>query len=283
MEKKVQVFEYMEYREFLRDMFNERKRMHSIYSYRLFSLKAGFKSPNFLKLVIDGDRNLTKESIFRVAKAFSLNKKESEYFENLVFFNQSRTLEEKNIYLSRVVKYRSKTDSRILDESEYEYYSKWYNPVVRELVTAVDFKGDYRRLGASVIPAISEQDAVRSVELLERLKFIERQSDGRYRMNELSLTTGLQVRSVAVANYHKEMMRIASESIERIPKSERDISSVTIKLSDENYRTAIEKIQLMRKEILELSEIDDKPGIIAQFNLQIFPVTARFSTGALKK
>jgi uncharacterized protein (TIGR02147 family) len=283
MEKTVQIFDYMDYREFLRNMFNERKSMHSIYSYRLFSLKAGFKSPNFLKLVIDGDRNLTKESIFRVAKAFSLNKKESEYFENLVFFNQSKTLEEKNVYLARVVKYRSKTDSRILEESEYDYYSKWYNPVVRELVTSVDFKDDYKKLGESVIPVITAQDAARSVELLERLKFIERQSDGQYKMNTLSLTTGLQVRSIAVANYHKEMMRIAAESIERIPKSDRDISSVTIRLSDENYKTAIDKIQMIRKEILELAEADDNLGRIAQFNLQIFPVSVNFPNGARKK
>lgn len=283
MERKIQIFDYMDYRLYLRDMFNERKSVHAAYSYRLFSLKAGFKSPNFLKLVIDGDRNLTKESIFRVAKAFNLNKRESEYFENLVFFNQSKTLEEKNIYLSRVVKYRSKTDSRLLEESEYDYYSRWYNPVIRELVTAADFNGDYKKLGSYVIPPVSEQDALRSVELLEKLKFIEKMEDGHYRMNELSLTTGLQVRSVAIANYHREMMRIASESIERIPKADRDISSVTIRLTEENYRTAIDKIQILRKEILELAEDEDKTGRIAQFNLQIFPVSVKLTDGARRK
>src|SRR5512133_3155273 len=104
----------MDYREFLLHTFEEKKSKHDFYSYRLFSQKAGFKSPNFLKLVIDGERNLTKESIFKTCKAFSLNKKESDYFENLVFLNQSKSLEEKNSYLVKIVKYRSRSNAKLM-------------------------------------------------------------------------------------------------------------------------------------------------------------------------
>lgn len=279
----MQVFEYMDYREYLRNQFDERKSMHAFYSYRLFSQKAGFKSPNFLKLVIDGDRNLTKESVYKVVKAFSLNKREAEYFENLVFLNQSKTLDEKNVYLSRVIRYRSKTDSRMLEESEFEYYSKWYNPVIRELVTAVDFKGNYKKLSMAVIPSISVVEAEKAVELLLKLNFIYKNVDGSYKITAISLTTGSQVRSVAVANYHKEMMRLASESIERIPSSERDISSVTVNLSEENFKIAIEKIQMLRREIMDLAESENNPQRISQLNLQLFPLSVNFTEGKTRK
>jgi uncharacterized protein (TIGR02147 family) len=283
MGKNIQIYDYMNYREFLRDTFCEKKIEHPFYSYRLFSQKAGFKSPNFLKLVIDGDRNLTKESIFRVSKAFSLNKKDSEYFENLVFLNQCKSLEEKALYLSKVYKYHNSSNSRLMKDSEYDYYSKWYNVVIRELVTSVDFKGDFARLASYVVPPISALEAEKSVELLLRLQFIEAKKDGIYKANALSLTTGNQVKSAAVTIYHKEMMRLAAESIERIPRADRDISSVTINLSDENYRIAIEKIQAMRKEIMELSSQENKRGMVAQLNLQIFPVSLRFTDKAIQK
>ena len=112
------LFEYMNYRDFLRDYYEEKKREHSFYSFRLFSQKAGFKSPNFLKLVIDGNRNLSKESVYKFVKALGLNKKESDYFENLVFFNQSESLEEKNAYLARLLKHRTKADPGRIEESE---------------------------------------------------------------------------------------------------------------------------------------------------------------------
>ena len=68
------IYEYMDYRNTC--AFCLRRKSSNIHSIRIgFFSKAGFKSPNFLKLVIDGNRNLTKESVFKVIKAFNLNKR----------------------------------------------------------------------------------------------------------------------------------------------------------------------------------------------------------------
>ena len=88
------LFEYLNYRDYLRDYYEEKKRLSSFYSYRLFSQKAGFSAPNVLKLVTEGKRNLSKESVFKFVKALGFNKKEAEYFENLVFFNQAKSIKE---------------------------------------------------------------------------------------------------------------------------------------------------------------------------------------------
>lgn len=273
------IFEYMDYRDFLRNLFEQRKAEHSFYSYRLFSQKAGFKSPNFLKLVVDGKRNLTKASVYRVAKAFGLNKSESDYLENLVFLNQSKTLEEKNLYLSRIMRYRVKCNPKLLETSEYDYYSRWFNPVIIELVSSVDFRDDYRKLGGAVIPQITAAEAEKSVALLLRLGMIIRNDEGTYRRSAASFTTGAQVRSVAVANYHKAMMRLAAESIERFGTAERDISSVTVAVSEQTRRLMREKVQRLRKELLELAESDRRPERVMQLNLQLFPLSQPFPGG----
>ena len=273
------IFEYMDYRDFLRNLFETRKAEHSFYSYRLFSQKAGFKSPNFLKLVVDGKRNLTKASVYRVAKAFGLNKSESDYLENLVFLNQSKTLDEKNLYLSRIMRYRVKCNPKLLETSEYDYYSRWFNPVIIELVSSVDFREDYRKLGAAVMPQITAVEAEKSVALLLRLGMIIRNADGSYRRTAASFTTGAQVRSVAVANYHKAMMRLAAESIERFGTAERDLSSVTVAVSEETRRLMREKVQRLRKELLELAESDKRPERVVQLNLQLFPLSRPFTGG----
>ncbi|MBN1308266.1 MAG: TIGR02147 family protein [Chitinispirillaceae bacterium] len=273
------IFEYMDYRDYLRSLFEQRKADHPFFSYRLFSQKAGFKSPNFLKLVVDGKRNLTKESVYRVAKAFGLNKSESDYLENLVFLNQSKTLDEKNLYLSRILRYRVKCDPRLLESSEYDYYSQWYHPVICELVTALDFKEEFRRLGNAVIPAISAAEAEKSVALLLKIGLIARKGDGSYVRTSASFTTGPQVRSVAVANYHKAMMRLGSESIERFAAGDRDITSVTVTVSAETCRTIREKLQRLRRELLELAEADRTPQRVVQLNLQLFPLSIELPRG----
>ena len=272
------LYEYMNYRDYLRDSYDEKKRDHPFYSFRLFSQKAGFSSPNFLKLVIDAKRNLSKESVFKFSKALSHNKKEAEYFENLVFFNQSKTLEEKNAYLSKLMKYRRKSDPKKIEESEYSYYSEWYHPVIRELVTAIDFKGDYKTLGHAVIPPISPVEAEKSVKLLLDLAFIEKTDNGRYAKSTATLTTGPLVRSIAVANYHKAMMQRASESIERFPSNQRDISSLTLSVSGETMGAMIEKLREFRKELLDIAEADKNPGMAVQINFQLFPLSAPFTS-----
>jgi|GEM_PF-609728 len=77
------VFDYLDYREFLRATYAEGKRLKKL-SYRAFSRRAGLLSPNYLKLVIDGKRNITHEMAQRFAQALHLTAEGTEYFELLV-------------------------------------------------------------------------------------------------------------------------------------------------------------------------------------------------------
>src|SRR3989338_3815356 len=97
LEKPV-IFEYDNYREYLRGLYDHLKVARGHFSYRYFSRMAGFRSPNFLKLVIDGDRNLSGESIEKFIKALKIQNKEAIFFRNLVLLNQSETLEEKKYF-----------------------------------------------------------------------------------------------------------------------------------------------------------------------------------------
>jgi uncharacterized protein (TIGR02147 family) len=270
------LFEYMNYRDYLREAYEDKKQKSPFYSYRLFSQKAGFKSPNFLKLVIDGDRNLTKESAFKFSKAFGHNKREAEYFENLVFFNQSKTLEEKNAYLSKLMRYRVKTDIKKIEVSEYSYLSQWYHPVVRELVTTVDFKGDFKRLASSLVPVITPVEAERSVQLLLDLKFIRKRADNTYEQTTTQLTTGFHVQSIGAANYHKAMIGLAGESIERFPASEREINSVTVGVSRATYETIVSRTRQFAMELMQIAEADKNVQMVAQVNMQVFPLSIAF-------
>ena len=266
------IFEYLNYRDYLRDTYTSKKAEHSYYSFRLFSEKAGFKSPNFLKLVIDNKRNLTKESVTRFVKGLSLNRQEADYFENVVFFNQSKTLEEKNLYLNNLLKYRARTDPKKIEQSEYAYYSAWYHPVIRELATAIDFKGDYKKLGQSVVPAISATDAEKSVKLLLSLNFIKKAGTA-FVKTEAVLSTGLSVRSVGVATYHKEMIRLGRESIERFPASQRTVESLTLSVSLQTYKAIIEKTRQFSMELLDMARNDDRTETVAVVNFQVFPMS----------
>ena len=84
------------YAPYLRAMVVHLKDVDPKFSYRYFSRWAGFSSPNFLKLVADGQRNLTPASIPKFARGLSLSERERESFETLVLMSLARTDEERN-------------------------------------------------------------------------------------------------------------------------------------------------------------------------------------------
>lgn len=82
------IYSYRDYRKYLHDFYRYKKRTNPYYSYRLFSMKAGFKAPNLLKLVMDGQRNLTRQSAAKFSRALRLDENEEQYFEKIVQENQ---------------------------------------------------------------------------------------------------------------------------------------------------------------------------------------------------
>jgi uncharacterized protein (TIGR02147 family) len=84
------VFQYRDYRQFLCDFYHYKKLTNPYYSYRLFSMKAGFRAPNLLKLVMDGQRNLTRDSVEKFSRALKLTDAEAAYFYDLVYHNQGQ-------------------------------------------------------------------------------------------------------------------------------------------------------------------------------------------------
>jgi len=89
----ISIFEYDDYRAYLRDLYEHLKKTGTHFSYRSFSSKAGFRSPNILKLVIDGKRNLSPQSVQKFARALNLKKDEAEFFRILVNLNQAGSVD----------------------------------------------------------------------------------------------------------------------------------------------------------------------------------------------
>lgn len=269
------IYDYMDYRDFLNDMFRFRKKKDKYFSYRHFANKAGFSSPNFLQLVIEGKRNLTNTSLAKVAKGFGLNKQEREFFENLVIMNQARDHEEKNHYLKKMMSIRAYTKVRIIEKKSYEYFSKWYNPAIREIVLFGDRNFTSEEIASTLSPKITPREAERALNLLLELRLIEKDKDGLWQQSDLALSTGPEVMSIAVANFHREMLKLAAESLERYPANERDITGLTLRVNSGSMAEIKKRIARFRKELLEFAFDEEDTDQVIQISLQAFPLTKK--------
>lgn len=96
------IHKYRDYRLFLRDYYQYKKKTEQGFTYAKFAAKAKLNSPNYLKLVIDNKRNLTISNIHAFAKCLNLTGGELDFFEALVLENQSESKDEKSFYKRRL-------------------------------------------------------------------------------------------------------------------------------------------------------------------------------------
>lgn len=269
----VSIFQYVDYRTFLNDFYEGKKRLDNKFSYQYFAQKAGFKAKTFIFKVLKGQKSLPKLSVFRVAKALGLGKKETDYFEAMVSFSHAKSVEERDFYFQRMQSLAKRLETTRLRANQYKYFSQWYHAPLRELVALDSFSGDFASLAKRLSPPITSARARKAVNLLVSLGLLEKLPGGRYRQTSKSVTTGDEVQSLAVQKFQKENLKLAATAIDRYEREVRDITTLTAGVSKEGFERVKTEIQEFRKHIIEIIEQDQFPDRVYQINFQLFPLS----------
>ena len=270
----IDVFGYLDYRAFLRDVYVAKKAERRGFSFRAFSRRAELRSPNYLKLVMDGERNLTRPMAERFAGALGLDAESAAYFVDLVAFNQARTVAERSATYQRLSSSARYRKAHRLDVVHASYYASWYMPAIRELAARADFKDDPDWIAATLSPPITRAEARKALAALIELGLLVRDADGRVHQGDTPLvSTGAETRGVHVASYHKAMMERAAAALDHLPSEQRDVSSLTLCVGPGGLGRLKDRVQRFRRELLELSTLEDEPAQVIQVNFQLFPLS----------
>jgi len=272
------VFGYLDYRAYLRDYYAYRKEHGTTFSFRAFSRRAKLRSPNYLKLVMDGARNLTREMAARFAEACGLRGEDAAYFADLVAFNQASSGTERNAAYQRLTGFRRYRSLHKLELAHAAYHSTWYLPAVRELAARSDFKDDPGWIARRMFPRITKAEAAEAVSTLLALGLLVREK-GKVKQGEPLVSTGPETKGLHIHSYHRMMMNRAAEAIDLVRASDRDVSALTLCLGDDGLARLKERLQRFRRELLELSALEDDPRQVVQVNFQLFPLSAEPTEG----
>jgi uncharacterized protein (TIGR02147 family) len=272
---KPDIFSYVDYRAYLGDYYRAAKENVSAFSYRYLARRAGFSSPNFIKLVIDGDRNLGADSIESVAGALKLDSAERRFFRALVHFDQADSAKDKNEAFEQIAASRRFRHARRIEHDMFEYLSHWYYPAIREMAARDDFRADPEWIARQLFPSITEARASKALDVLFRLGVLERDEDepDTITRGDPSLTTGHEVGSLAIGNYHRQMLERAGASIEEVDRDLRDVSALTVCISESMVDELKSRIHQFREILLDLCDSDEAPQTVYQINFQLFPLT----------
>lgn len=253
-----QVQNFLSYRDFLKAWFAFKKSQRSSFSFRRFSALLGLKSPNFMQLVLSGQRNLSHELAIKVAQQAGLKNSHRQYFLALVGFEQAADPAEKEKFERTLLGEKRKLRTSHIEKSRQQILSEWYHMLVRETLLLKNFEPSGEFIAQALGYAISPEQAEDSLRLLLECSFIrieaeERsgQSRARYVQSEPTLDTGDYILDrVATRRAHAETLRTWAKKIESASAREAELGLLQIPVRESRIPELKERIRKFQDEII---------------------------------
>lgn len=275
------IYGYTDYRSYLRDFYEYRKDSERGYSFRTFSKAGGFSSPNILKLVMDGERNIGPEAMLKFVKALNLKGPMAEYFVALVNMNQAKSDAEKDQWFAELTKLTPHAKRRDLNPEGHKYLSHWIYPVLREMVSLEDFRDDPYWISRRLNGKASANEIAAALQFLLSEGFIEKKSDGKYVATDHMVLSSDEVKSLAVRNYHRQMLEQAKECLESLPLEMREFGALTFILPESAIEELKFKIKAFRRDLhtwaIQAAQQSNE-NVVVQTNIQMYPHTKRVNS-----
>lgn len=269
------IYLYINYRNLLKDYYTFQKKEVRSFSYRYFAMKSGVTA-SLLKDIIEGRRRLSLDVMHKYSTAMNLTSKEIDYFSAVVQFVNCKTTEDKNYYYALMLRLRGSANIKLIDKEQYDFFKNWYHSAIRELVTLPNFKEDYEWIAKCCIPKITASQAKKSIEIMLRLGLLQRNEKGILKPSETVTSSEYEFKSLTLRNYHAEMISLAKEALDRFEPGEREISSLTVGVSQRCYNRIKERIRSFKHELLNKTINDtSKSEIVCQCNFQLFQLVEK--------
>lgn len=274
---------YMDYREFLRDYYSfkreETRQSLRPYTYAHFAAAADIKSPNYLKLIIEGQRNLSDDMVGKFAKALQLSKEESDEFKLLVTYSQAKDPMERNRYLKDLaeVRVRRMLKSGQLDAQPWEKVPGWIAWVLYTMTEQKNVNFEPENLKRILKGRASIDDIRKALEgLLLGGELIRDTDSGRIKKGRLLMQGSEKVPTELIKKLQTELICLGLEALFRDPPQEREFGSLTMALNDDEFEHLKFELRQYRKRLYKDNAIKrlNGPGKrVYQLNIQLFAVS----------
>lgn len=269
--EKVEISKYKSYRTFIRDWFRLKKARRN-FSFRQFSKLLGLSSPNYMQLVMNGERTLSLTLAKKVASVMKLSNPESEYFTTLVELEQSTDLAKKRTIEKKLASSLRVLRTSWLSEAQKEIVEGWQHMLIRELVFFPDFQMDINWMQDKVDALISIEEIERSVELLIKAGHWFQDENLNWKARDVVLDTGDTILTRELVNkYHVSTFGKWSEILPDVSVDMREIGIVQIPISQKKIPDLKLRIRAFQDEIIGWLQSETDADTLVQLGTYLMP------------
>ncbi len=292
-----QLESYLDYRKFLLDFYKFKKLQHSSstvfksirsYQYSDFAAAADIKSPNYLKMIIEGKRNLSEEMVYKFAKAMQLSKSQSEEFKHLVFLNQATDPAVRNQHLRDLNEHRM-TSSIVkgqLDSKTRDKIPNWIGWILYAMLDQENVNFNLEELKFLLRKKAKESEIETALEKLIRSgEIIQDSKTGDYKKGRSLIEKPEEIPVSLIRKLQAQLMYLGLESLFQDQATDREFGTLTLCLTQKEFEDLKFQLRKMRKQIHKdnsIHRMNSKGERVYQLNLQLFPVTDKTEVTTVK-
>jgi uncharacterized protein (TIGR02147 family) len=266
----IDIFGYLDYREFLRDHYQARKERDTFFSYRHMAQKTGVDA-GWIAKVLAGSEHLSQRSLDPFAKLCRLSSRESEYFTALVVLAKAKGTRERAEAFERAMSLKSPA-RKTLGERQLAYYARWWHAPVRSALGLLGKRATAGRVAKMLRPEVTLAEVEASISLLKDLGLVRRAAHG-WELYDAFVSSPPEGAKAAVRGYQAAVLELAKDAIEAHPPERRDISTLTLSFDSRDLPLVRERLAAVRDSLIQLSMEAEKPDAVYQVNMQVFPLT----------
>lgn len=272
--------DYLNYRDYLKDFYEYKRRSHDglrPYSYSVFSAAADIRSPNYLKLIIEGKRNLSEDMIGKFTRALQLDKSGALEFRLLVRYGQETDPLSRNQILRDLADLRvdQKIRSGELDRDKWERVPNWVSWVLYTMADQQGVEFNLDTLKRLLRGKAGEEELRVAFQKLLQTGQLQKSESGEVRKGE-AVAANEEVPVALVRKLQAELNYLGMESLFEDSPVVREFGALTVALTAEEFEKYRFELRQLRKRIhkeVAVARQNQKGERVYQLNLQLFPVT----------
>ena len=277
------VTDFMNYREFLQKYFDYKQTLtrNSLrpYSWSDFSAAADLKSPNYLRMVIEGQRNLSIKMAERFGFAMQLSRRQVDEFRTLVQYNQATDPAERNHFLKELnqIRLQNKLKSGDIRKEDWQKWPDWVGWVLYAMIDQKGVQANPVWIRKLMREKVSLEELRKSIKTLLDLGLIEvNVKTGLWEKAKSFIEGADEIPVDIVRKLQSQLMELGLESLYRDPAEEREFGSLTLALTRHEFEELRFQLRKIRKQVHKdqsIRRMSTKGDRVYQLNIQLFPVT----------
>lgn len=267
------IFEYSDYKTYLADYLQYKKKENPAFSIGLWAKKLGLNNTASFSRVITGDRLPGKEIQGRIINYFDFNKKESEFFKYLVTLEKVKGDSELSfLVMEKLSSCHPEKKFKKLDQDTFALISEWHHFAIREMVALPDFVEDEDWIVKRLRFAVTPGKIKKSLGLLQKVGLLSRNESGELIQSNSNFSSDPDVSSEASKRHHEASLELAKNAVRTVGLTLREFDTTVLAINKSKIPEMKELIRKFRNQFIQRFEVDECDEVYS-LQIQFFPYT----------